>query len=87
MSYFAFRQSLAKDVQKHRKYTKIDCLCTAALHSEWVRQYFVQARTKSLGLGRHEVKPVEQALVDDRSPNGLPKKPSCDKTGSSTAYD
>jgi hypothetical protein len=30
------------------------------------------------------VKPVEQALVDDRSPNGLPKKPSCDEAGSST---
>ena len=30
------------------------------------------------------MKPVEQALVDDRSPNGLPKKPSCDEAGSST---
>ena len=38
-----------------------------------------------VGLGRPEVKPVEQALVDDRSPHGLPKKPSCDETGSSTA--
>jgi putative transposase len=38
-----------------------------------------------VGLGRPEVKPVEQALVDDRSPNGLPKKPSCVETGSSTA--
>jgi len=28
----------------------------------------------------------EQALVDDRSPYGLPKKPSCDETGSSTTY-
>jgi len=28
--------------------------------------------------------PVMQALVDDRSPHGLPKKPSCDETGSST---
>ena len=37
-----------------------------------------------VGLGRPEVTPVEQALVDDRSPNGLPKKPSCDETGSST---
>jgi putative transposase len=37
-----------------------------------------------VGLGRSEVKPVEQALVDDRSPNGLPKKPSCDEAGSST---
>ena len=37
-----------------------------------------------VGLGRPEVKPVEQALVDDRSLNGLPKKPSCDETGSST---
>jgi len=33
-----------------------------------------------------EVTPVEQALVDDRSPYGLPKKPSCDETGSSTPY-
>ena len=39
-----------------------------------------------VGLGRPEVKPVEQALVDDRSPNGLPKKPSCDEAGSSTFY-
>jgi len=38
-----------------------------------------------VGLGRPEVTPVEQALVDDRSPNGLPKKPSCDEAGSSTA--
>jgi len=27
---------------------------------------------------------VERALVDDRSPNGLPKKPSRDEAGSST---
>jgi putative transposase len=37
-----------------------------------------------VGLGRPEVKPVERALVDDRSPYGLPKKPSCDEAGSST---
>jgi putative transposase len=37
-----------------------------------------------VGLGRPEVKPVEQALVDDRSPYGLPKKPSCDEAGSLT---
>jgi len=37
-----------------------------------------------VGLRRPEVTPVEQALVDDSSPNGLPKKPSCDETGSST---
>ena len=37
-----------------------------------------------VGLGRPEVKPVEHALVDDRSPNGLPKKPSCAETGNST---
>ena len=37
-----------------------------------------------VGLGRPEFTPVEQALVDDRSPHGLPKKPSCDETGSST---
>jgi putative transposase len=36
-----------------------------------------------VGLGRSERGTVEQALVDDRSPNGLPKKPSCDETGSS----
>jgi len=39
-----------------------------------------------VGLGRPEITPVEQALVDDRSPYGLPKKPSCDETGSSTTY-
>jgi hypothetical protein len=27
----------------------------------------------------------EKALVDDRSPHELPKKPSCDETGSSAA--
>ncbi len=37
-----------------------------------------------VGLGRPEVKPVERALVDDRSPYGLLKKPSRDETGSST---
>ena len=31
------------------------------------------------------MKPVEQALVDERSPCELPKKPSCDEAGSSTA--
>ncbi len=39
-----------------------------------------------VGLGRPEVKPVERALVDDRSPDGLPKKPSRDEAGSSTFY-
>jgi len=39
-----------------------------------------------VGLGRPEVTPVEQALVDDRSPNGLPKKPSCAEAGSSAFY-
>jgi len=43
-----------------------------------VNLYFV-------GLGRPEVTPVEQALVDDRSPRGLPKKPPCVEAGSSTA--
>ena len=37
-----------------------------------------------VGLGPPEVTPVEQALVDDRSPYGLPKKPPCDEAGSST---
>ncbi len=37
-----------------------------------------------VGLGRPEVKPVERALVDDRSPYGLPKKPSRIEAGSST---
>jgi transposase len=37
-----------------------------------------------VGLGRPEVTPVERALVDDRSPYGLPKKPSRDEAGSST---
>ena len=39
-----------------------------------------------VGLGRSEVTPVEQALVGDRSPNGLPKKPPCVEAGSSTSY-
>jgi len=37
-----------------------------------------------VGLERPEVTPVEQALVHDRSPYGLPKKLSCDEAGSST---
>jgi putative transposase len=37
-----------------------------------------------VGLGRPEVTPVEQALVDDCSPHGLPKKPSRDEAGSQT---
>jgi len=37
-----------------------------------------------VGIGQPEVTPVEQALVDDRSPDELPKKPSCDETGSLT---
>jgi putative transposase len=39
-----------------------------------------------VGLGRPEVTYFEQALVDDRSPNGLPKKPPCSEAGSSTSY-
>ncbi len=39
-----------------------------------------------VGLGRPEVKPVERALVDDRSPDGLPKKLSCVKAGISAFY-
>ena len=37
-----------------------------------------------VGIGRHKRGTVEQALVDDRSPHGLPKKPSCNEAGSST---
>ncbi len=37
-----------------------------------------------VGLGRPEVTPVERALVDDRSPYGLPKKPSRVEAGSLT---
>ena len=40
-----------------------------------------------VGLGRPEVKPVERALVNDRSPHGLPKKPSRVEAGSSTTKD
>ena len=43
-----------------------------------------QSATVCVGLGRSEVKPVEQSLVDDRSSYGLPKKASCDVTGIST---
>jgi putative transposase len=39
-----------------------------------------------VGLGRPGVTYFEQALVDDRSPNGLPKKPSCNETENSTTY-
>jgi putative transposase len=42
-----------------------------------VNLYFV-------GLERPEVKPVEHALVDDRTQQWVPKKPSCWETGSST---
>ncbi|RMG04516.1 MAG: transposase [Acidobacteria bacterium] len=39
-----------------------------------------------VGIGRPEVTPAVHALVGDRSPYGLPKKPSCDEAGSSTAH-
>jgi len=39
-----------------------------------------------VGLERSEVKPVEHALVDDRIPYGIPKKPSCVEAESSTFY-
>jgi len=42
---------------------------------------FFVGETKPLLLGAHE---EMQALVDDRSPNGLPKKPSCAEARSST---
>jgi len=44
----------------------------------------LRRKPRLVGLGRPEVTPVEQALVDDRGPNGLPKKPFCDEAGSST---
>jgi putative transposase len=34
-----------------------------------------------VGLERPEVKPAEHALVDDRIPYGIPKKPSCVEAG------
>jgi len=39
-----------------------------------------------VGLERPDFKPVEHALVDDRIPSGVPKKPSCDEAGSRTFY-
>jgi len=39
-----------------------------------------------VGLERPEVKPVEHALVDDRIPYGIPKKPSCVEAGSHAFY-
>jgi len=39
-----------------------------------------------VGMEQPEFKPVEHALVDDRIPSGVPKKPSCDETGSHTFY-
>jgi len=39
-----------------------------------------------VGLERPDFKPVEHALVDDRIPFGIPKKPSCDEAGSRTFY-
>ena len=49
-------------------------LCNVQLQLEkaFKDHYFV-------GLGRPEVTPVEQALVDERSPNGLLKKSSCNE--------
>jgi putative transposase len=38
----------------------------------------------SIGIERPEVTPVEQALMDDRSPYGLPKEPLRDEAGSLT---
>jgi len=40
-----------------------------------------------VGLERPDFKPVEHALVDDRIPFGVPKKPSCDEAGSHTFYE
>jgi transposase, IS605 OrfB family, central region len=39
-----------------------------------------------VGMEQPEFKPVEHALVDDRIPFGIPKKPSCDEAGSRTFY-
>ena len=45
---------------------------------------FYRRKPSLVGLGRPEVKPVERAMVDDRSSYELPKKPSRDEAGSST---
>jgi putative transposase len=39
-----------------------------------------------VGLERSEFKPVEHALVDNRTPYGVPKKPSCCEAGSPAFY-
>jgi putative transposase len=39
-----------------------------------------------VGLERPELKPVEHALVDDRIPFGIPKKPLCNEAGNRTFY-
>jgi putative transposase len=39
-----------------------------------------------VGLERSEFRPVEHALVDDRTPYGVPKKPSCCEAGSPVFY-
>ncbi len=57
------------------------CPACGAIHDKDVN---ASIKLYLVGLGRHEVMPVEQALVDESSPCGLPKKPSCDEAGSST---
>jgi len=39
-----------------------------------------------VGLEQSDFKPVEHALVDDRTQQWVPKKPSCDEAGSHTFY-
>jgi len=60
--------------------------CCPACGETYDRDVNASINLYFVGIGRPEVTPVEQALVDDRSPNGLPKKPSCDETGSLTSY-
>ena len=57
------------------------CPVCSAIHDKDVN---ASIKLYHVGLGRHEVMPVEQSLVGESSPYGIPKKPSCDEAGSST---
>jgi len=57
--------------------------CCPACGETYDRDVNASINLYFVGIGRHE---GMQALVDDRSPHGLPKKLSCDETGSLTSY-
>jgi len=65
---------------------EVSTLQKVETNCERLNKHSVTGYNKFVGMEQPEVRPVEHALVDDRIPIEIPKKPSCVETGSHTTY-